>query len=223
QRHLIRTLKELNPDATPTTHFFNRRRVLSYCLTIGLMVVLISFRPLSREFAWYWPFAERGTHDVDTPINSIPAPLLTSQIEELRRLNDFLYSAQEIPNQDREDLFKKLFDFPEMVRYNLLGIRFVLFPSSVSPDQQAAMRSYFEGSMILADPRLVNYGVTPEGNYEFAMNLKKSVPYIRLSKKYLENQKRLGDFGNSILLPAELKEAVVVRQKCPATRRYFQW
>ena len=172
-------------------------------LTHGKRATLIGVSGLVAAALWgfmYWRHEE-----------PIPGPLLVAQIAEMTTLAQFLSEPEEIPDQNSEDRLKKLFDFPDMIRNNVLDIKRKMSPESMTQPQLTALDNYFLDSIIAADSRFLTF--TTEGEDNHYVIHYQTISWIRQSKKYIENKKRLASFTTSISLPVDIRSWVTELDK----------
>jgi hypothetical protein len=129
-----------------------------------------------------------------------PAPLLETQLGQLKQLEEFI-------GVKSENSLRDTFDFPDMVRYNLLFGRRGVRPLSVSPALSAEIDAYFRGSQTKFDLRYARLVTLPGGAPKIEPILGK-VGAILLSATYLNSVKKLEEFEASSLLPYNVKTAL---------------
>jgi hypothetical protein len=146
---LIGAAKELAAEAKEENAKGHTRRMIAIG---GMLVCGIGF--LIFGGIYFWPSDIGPTQPAQA---TVPAPLLASQIEEMTRLQRFLGNGQ-------EGQLRQLFDFPDMIYFNTVGLGGALFPISISPTKAAQIKAYFVDSVVSADPNNVPSTVGPDGN-----------------------------------------------------------
>jgi hypothetical protein len=134
---------------------------------------------------------------INVPANT---SLQAAQILEIQKLNGFLGGKDELA-------LRELFDFHNILKFNILLAKRSMNRSYVSTEQSKAVDDYFVGGQAVLDTRFNRVIRTPEGliRSEFLPN---TIGLVNASKKYTENKKMLLEFETSPNMPSTVRIAV---------------
>lgn len=133
------------------------------------------------------------------------APLQAAQIAEIQKLSDFIGGKDEVS-------LRRIFDFPDMVKFNIrLGIRSIK-PSLVGAAQGKEVDDYFAGGNAHLDVRFNQVTRTADGqiNTNFLPGV---FGIVNTSKKFAEQKSQLMAFENSPSLPIAVRTAIKEMEK----------
>lgn len=100
-----------------------------------------------------------------------------------------------------------LFDFPQMMKYNVLIAKLQEYPAEVSEVVRTNISSFFAGGSAIMK---TNYLKQEEINGKTWLNrIPGKIGILNVSNKYSINKKRLHDFMNSTTLPSAVVNTLV--------------
>ena len=140
----------------------------------------------------------------------VPSSLFDAQLKEIQEIDNFVGRKSELDLRDT-------FDFPNMLKYNIVLAKNELAPLLSKAEDVAAMNKFFQGGQALTDVRFATLTVSNNAvRYE---RLPGKIGIINLSPKYVENRSALEKMASSSQLPqtiaGKLKEFDdIVQRNC---------
>jgi hypothetical protein len=128
----------------------------------------------------------------------LPGPIISSQVQELGKLQDFVGGLDEIDLRD-------LFDFPGIAKFNVLLVRRSLNRANVSDSESQQIDKFFTNGNAQLD---ITYGTAyrlPDGTIGFKAFPGK-VAIINTTKKYAQSRANLAKFIASPLIPTTITD-----------------
>lgn len=146
--------------------------------------------------AWGWLDKKQNP---DTAKTEVPAPLYAAQLEQLIEIDAF------IGNKD-ETRLRETFDLPDMIKFNILKAKGQLFTWGLTDEEAKTLNEFFAGGQAQIDTRYAKLSnVNNAAKYE---EIPGKFGLINLSKKYVENLKRLNELIASATIPDDVKKAL---------------
>jgi hypothetical protein len=128
---------------------------------------------------------------------SVPEPLLTSQIEEIKQLEDF------IGGKDETGL-RELFDFPRILRYDILFSKRNLAPDLTTKEQSQEIDNIFHDGNGLIDARYSNFLRINNGGLHYEPR-EGCLGALNTTKKFADSKQELMQFEASPLIPIKIR------------------
>ena len=184
----------LESEFEPVRQF--RKKTKHY---VVLAVVFLVFGVLGVGF--FALFESQEEKAVTPKPNRIPGPLLTSQIEEIKRLQDFIGGKGETE-------LRELFDIPGMMKFNIRLAKSQLAPQATTREEMAETDEFFhegKGTINISH----GYGKiihTPNGVRYEAVPGKTGL--LNFSKKRITNEEILTNFESSAQMPSKIRVAL---------------
>ncbi len=144
---------------------------------------------------WGWNVL---VHPHDAVVNS-PLPTSNGADTELAEVNNFICKRD-------EGALREEFDFPQMLTFNIDFAKQKLAPELVSPDQAAAIGSYFLNGQARIDMRYAH--LTTVNNRVNVEWIPGKIGVINTSQKYNESRRKLTAMMSSAALPADVTAAL---------------
>ena len=130
---------------------------------------------------------------------AIPDPLLASQIQELKLLQEF------IGGKNEGELWE-LFDLQGITRYNIRRAKTAISETALSPEEAAEINEFFKDGQANLDARYCKVIRTKGGFHTEPIPGKLGI--LNLSKKYVTGRQMLAKFQSSAQLPPSVQDAV---------------
>jgi hypothetical protein len=131
-----------------------------------------------------------------------PEAVFRAQVKELGGLEDFIGRKDEMELRD-------LFDFPNLLKFNIESIKRDIDPAKVTASESAAIKAFFESGQGVIDIRFIRTYIPPNGGAKSIFGNPGSVSGINLSKKYLDRKRKLFRFESSADLPLAVRDAAI--------------
>jgi len=134
------------------------------------------------------------------PPPSVLTALSDSQFNEIRQIDAL------IGRKDEMEL-RNTFDFPNMLKFNLLLIRRSADTDSVSPSESKEMDAYWAGGQGIVDSRYLRISRHGDGPIEATM-VPGKIGIINTSVRYIDAEKQLRELCDSPDLPVDIVAAL---------------
>jgi len=131
--------------------------------------------------------------------DAISKQVLTSQLHELRELQDFIGGKEE------SELWE-LFDLHDITRFNIRRAKMAIDPSALTPEEASKIDAFFKNGQAMSDATSCKVTRTAGGFRIDAIPGKLGM--LNLSKKYVASRQTLAKFQSSAQLPLAIRNAV---------------
>jgi hypothetical protein len=128
-----------------------------------------------------------------------PQAILTSQIQELKQLQDFL------GGKDEGELWE-LFDLPGISRFNIRRAKAVIRPDALTTQEAAEIDAFFKDGQAMIDLHYCKISRTAGGIQYHAIPGRLGI--LNISRKYVTNRQTSAKFQASAQLPASITNTV---------------
>jgi hypothetical protein len=145
------------------------------------------------SFLWIDTRAKRAA-------SKAPEVLFDAQLQELNDLESF------IGRKDEMEL-RILFDYPNMLRFNIALVTRSIAPQLVSPTESAEINTYNAAAKGMLDARFGRLIRPEKGALQFIGN-PGEVFIVNVSDKYLANKAKLFSYESSAEMPPTVRDAV---------------
>jgi hypothetical protein len=173
----------------------------------GMIIFGAAFLGCTAWYFWPSPRAEqpRGNNkkaEIEET-SSAPEPnptLLQAQIAIFDKVQQFFGGLD-------ESGLRELFDFPKMLRFNVLLTRRDLQKNNFPADLNTEMNNYFIGGQAIVSLRYANVNATPSKTAQVEW-IPGNIGAVNTSIKFIDARHKLADLSASVVLPGSIRDTL---------------